>query len=143
MTKQEFVAAEMEFQLKVSPIGFVFGFGVVMGIIVGLMIVYQVLSSDVADHLSEYATLKAIGYRSSYFAGIVFEEAICLSTLGFVPGLAIAMTLYALMAEATDLPIAMSWTRTAFVFLLTVAMCCLSGLLATRKLKAADPAELF
>lgn len=143
LTKEEFVAAEMEFQLKVSPIGFVFGFGVAMGIIVGLMIVYQVLTSDVADHLAEYATLKAMGYRSRYFAGIVFEEAICLSSLGFVPGLAISMTLYGLMAAATDLPISMSWTRTASVFLLTVVMCVVSGLLATRKLKAADPAELF
>jgi len=142
-TKEEFIAREKEFQLKVSPIGSVFGFGVAMGIVVGLMIVSQVLTSDVQDHLSEYATLKAIGYRSNFFVGIVFEQALCLSTLGFIPGLAIALSLYSAMAAATDLPISMTWTRTAFVFLLTVAMCTVSGVLAARKLKSADPAELF
>lgn len=142
-TKEEFIAKEKEFQLKVSPIGSVFGFGVAMGIVVGLMIVSQVLTSDVQDHLSEYATLKVIGYRTNYFVGIVFEEALCLSTLGFLPGLAIALSLYALMAASTDLPITMTWTRTAFVFGLTLAMCTVSGVLAARKLKSADPAELF
>jgi putative ABC transport system permease protein len=142
-TKADFIARELNYQLKVSPIGFVFGFGVAMGIVVGLMIVSQVLTSDVQDHLAEYATLKAIGYRTNYFVGIVFEQAVCLSTLGFVPGLAIALVLYALMAGATELPISMTWTRTAFVFFLTVAMCSISGTLAARKLKSADPAELF
>lgn len=142
-SRARFIAAEQAYQAKQTPIGFVFGFGVVMGIIVGLVIVYQVLSTDVQDHLAEYATFKAIGYAPGYFRSIVFEEALCLSALGFVPGLLIALVLYLVAANATALPISMPWTRPVFVFLLTAAMCTVSGVIATQRLNAADPAELF
>lgn len=139
----EFVAAEQRYQSQQSPIGFVFGFGVAMGFVVGLVIVYQVLSTDVQDHLSEYATFKAIGYAPRFFSGIVLEEAFALAALGFVPGFLLSSALYVVATRATALPIAMPLGRPFLVFALTVAMCVLSGLVATRRLRAADPAELF
>ncbi len=142
-SKRGLVQAEQSYQAKQTPIGFVFGFGVVIGIIVGLVIVYQVLATDVQDHMSEYATFKAIGYAPRFFLSIVFEEAICLAALGFVPGLAISLVLYQVAARATALPIAMPISRPIFVFVLTAAMCTLSGAIATRRLNAADPADLF
>lgn len=138
-----FVAAEQAYQAEQSPIGFVFGFGVIMGMVVGLVIVYQVLATDVQDHLSEYATFKAIGYGPRFFLGIVFEEALSLATLGFLPGFAIALVLYQVASNATALPITMPLGRPFFVFGLTVVMCTLSGFIATRRLNAADPADLF
>lgn len=126
-----------------SPIGFVFGLGSAMGFIVGVVIVYQVLSTDVNTHLAEYATFRAMGYRNSYLLGIVFEEAVILSVLGFVPGLTIAIGAYQLTAAATALPIAMEVSRAGLVLLLTFAMCCGSGAIATRRLQAADPADIF
>ncbi|WP_397570771.1 ABC transporter permease DevC [Schlesneria sp. T3-172] len=143
LTKQEFIDAEQNYQSRQTPIGFVFGFGVAIGVIVGLVMVYQVLSTDVQDHLAEYATLKAIGYSPRYFLGIVFEEAVCLATLGFVPGLCVSLVLYAVAARATALPIAMTWSRPLFVLLLTAVMCVISGAVATRRLNSADPADLF
>jgi putative ABC transport system permease protein len=97
----------------------------------------------VADHLREYATFKAIGYPQSFFLGIVFEEALILAVLGFVPGLVIALGLYAAVAAATGLPLAMTLPRAAGVLLATIAMCAASGAIATRRLARADPAELF
>ncbi|NEZ54780.1 ABC transporter permease DevC [Adonisia turfae] len=126
-----------------SPIGFVFGLGTTMGFIVGVVIVYQVLSTDVNSHLAEYATFKAMGYRNSYLLGVVFEEALILSFLGFFPSLAIALGAYSLTATATALPIAMPVSRTFVVFLLTLVMCNVSGAIATRRLQAADPADIF
>lgn len=143
MTKQAFIEAEQSYQATQTPIGFVFGFGVGIGIVVGLVIVYQVLSTDVQDHLSEYATFKAIGYPPRFFFGVVLEEALSLAALGFIPGLVICLVLYELAAAKTGLPITMPWTRPLFVFCLTAAMCTLSGVIATRRLNAADPAELF
>lgn len=142
-TKEGFVAAEQNYQATQTPIGFVFSFGVAIGIVVGLVIVYQVLSTDVQDHLSEYATFKAIGYPPSFFFSVVLEEALSLAALGFVPGLLICLALYQLAAAKTGLPIAMPWTRPVFVFILTCLMCTVSGMIATRRLNAADPAELF
>lgn len=143
LTKEQFIAAEQNYQSRQTPIGFVFGFGVVMGLFVGLVMVYQVLSTDVQDHLPEYATFKAIGYSPRYFLSIIFEEALCLAGLGFVPGLMIALVLYAVAARATALPITMPWGRPFFVLVLTAAMCIASGAVATRRLNAADPADLF
>ena len=120
-----------------------FSFGVVIGVIVGLVIVYQVLTTDVQDHLAEYATLKAMGYGQAWFLGVVFEEALILAGLGFLPGFFAALGLYALAGAATGLPIAMTWTRPLLVLGMTVAMCAASGAIATRRLAQADPAELF
>lgn len=125
------------------PTGIIFGFGVFMGILVGLVIVYQVLSTDVADHLREYATFKAMGYGQPFFLGIVFEEAIILAVLGFLPGFFISTGLYAGLVSVTGLPVTMEASRAIVVFLGTLAACSLSGAIATRKLANADPADLF
>ncbi|MBI1347086.1 FtsX-like permease family protein [bacterium] len=142
-TKQQFIDAEKNYQSSQTPIGFVFSFGVIIGLIVGLVMVYQVLSTDVQDHLPEYATFKAIGYAPRFFLGLIFEEALCLATLGFIPGILIAIALYALAGSATALPISMPWTRPILVFVSTAIMCVVSGAIATRRLNAADPADLF
>ena len=142
-TKNQWVQAEQSYQSRQTPIGFVFGFGVIIGMVVGLVIVYQVLSTDVQDHMAEYATFKAIGYPPKFFMGIVFEESISLATLGFLPGMCISLVLYQLASSETGLPISMPLGRLLFVFVLTSVMCILSGAIATKRLNSADPAELF
>jgi putative ABC transport system permease protein len=142
-TVHQAALADQRYQTTERPIGIVFGFGVIIGVLVGIIIVYQVLSTDVADHLSEYATLKAVGYRQVFFLGIVFEEAVILALFGFIPGVLITVGLYELVTAATGLPMAMSAERAVFVLVGTLLMCSASGALATRRLAAADPADLF
>ncbi len=125
------------------PTGIIFGFGVFMGILVGLVIVYQVLSTDVADHLREYATFKAMGFGQPFFLGIVFEEAIILAVFGFIPGFLVSVGLYNALVAVTGLPVAMEASRAVLVFLGTLTACSLSGAVATRRLANADPADLF
>ena len=108
-----------------------------------MIIVYQVLSTDVADHIREYATFKAIGYSQRFFLGIVFEEAVILAVLGFVPGVVIAVGLYAAVSAATGLPVAMTPARAVLVLGGTLLMCAISGAVATRRLARANPADLF
>lgn len=114
-----------------------------MAFVVGVVIVYQVLSTDVNAHIREYATFKAMGYQNRYFLGVVFEEAIILAVLGFIPGAILPMGLYGLARSATALPLFMTTGRAITVFVLTVVMCTLSGAIATRKLQSADPADMF
>jgi putative ABC transport system permease protein len=137
------IAADLRYQTTQRPTGVIFGFGVLIGAIVGVVIVYQVLSTDVADHLREYATFKAMGYPHRFFLGIVFEEALVLAVLGFIPGVLLSTALYAGMSAATGLPVQMDALRAVSVLLGTIVACLLSGALATRRLRAADPAELF
>lgn len=134
---------DVEYQTTQRPVGVIFGFGVFIGLLVGLVIVYQVLATDVADHIKEYATFMAIGYSDRFFLGVIFEEAVTLAVLGFVPGVLIASGIYTVMASATGLPIVMDLTRMLAVFLGTVSACVVSGFFATRRLAAADPADLF
>lgn len=143
MTLDAFVAQEHYFQGQQKPVGFVFMFGVTMGLVVGMVIVYQVLATDVQDHLKEYATFKAVGYSNSFFTSIILEEAISLAVLGFLPAFLLALVLYAVASHVTWLPIEMNWQRALFVLLLTFGMCSLAGVIAMRRLRSADPAELF
>ena len=142
-SKQEFINFEKSYWQNSTAIGFVFTLGTAMGFIVGIVIVYQVLYTDVADHLAEYATLKAMGYRDIYFLGVVFQEAIILAILGYMPGLFLSMGLYNLTRNATSLPMIMTLARGTTVMTLSIIMCVISGAIALRKLSAADPADIF
>ena len=135
--------ADLSFMATERPTGIIFGFGVLIGVIVGIVIVYQVLSTDVADHLREYATFKAMGYGQPFFLGIVFEEAIVLAVFGFIPGFIVSLGLYAGLSSVTSLPVAMDASRAILVFLGTLTACTISGAIATRRLAGADPADLF
>jgi putative ABC transport system permease protein len=142
-TLEEFINKEKTYWATNRPVGIVFGFGAAIGFIVGVVIVYQILSTDVNAHMAEYATFKAMGYRNSYLLGVVFEEALILAAFGFFPGLGISMGLYALAQKATALPMLMTVNRAIGVFILTLVMCGISGAIATRRLQAADPADIF
>jgi putative ABC transport system permease protein len=134
---------DLRYQQTQRPTGVIFGFGVLIGVLVGLVIVYQVLSADVADHLREYATFKAMGYGSRFFFSIVVEEALILGILGFLPGLAVGSAILTIMGKVTTLPLAMTPAMAVMVFAGTVVFSVLSGAIATRRLAAADPADLF
>ena len=142
-TPEQAIADDVSYQAIQMPIGSIIGAGVLLGLLVGVVIVFQVLSTDVAAHLRDYATFKAIGYSHPFILGIVFEEALILALLGFVPGVAAANGIYALLAATTDLPFSMTAGRSLAVFLGTLAACTLSGALAAQRLRLVDPAELF
>ncbi|HLP90299.1 MAG TPA: ABC transporter permease DevC [Nostocaceae cyanobacterium] len=142
-TVEEFAQVEKKYWEAGTGIGFIFGLGTGVGFIVGIVIVYQILYSDVSDHLPEYATLKAMGYTDLYLLWVLFQESIFLAVLGFIPGLIISLGLYQLTFAATMLPIAMNIQRAITVWIMTVIMCTFSGAIAMRKLSSADPAEIF
>jgi putative ABC transport system permease protein len=143
LTRDEFVQREVDYWSGSTPIGYVFTLGAVIGTIVGLIIVYQILFSDVQSHLAEYATLKAMGYTGAFLKGLVIRESFYLSVLGFLPALGLSILLYDQAAQATQLPMEMTVERGVVVFVVTVMMCAFSGLLAIRKLDNLDPAEVF
>ncbi|NJK59055.1 MAG: FtsX-like permease family protein [Oscillatoriales cyanobacterium SM2_1_8] len=143
LTTEEWAGVERRYWETGTGIGFIFGLGVVVGFIVGIVIVYQILYSDVSDHLPEYATLKAMGYADRYLLVVLFQEALLLACLGFIPSFLFASGLYQLAYAATMLPIRMTVERALTVFALTLVMCTASGAIALRKLQTADPADIF
>jgi putative ABC transport system permease protein len=143
ITYAELVTWERDYWEQATPIGFIFAFGSLMGLIVGMVIVYQILFSDIATHLTEYATLKAIGYHDGYLRNVVLAESLILAALGFVPGLGVCWVLYDVVADATFLPMSMTPDRITLVFSMIFVMCAGAGLLAVRKLRDANPADMF
>ncbi len=143
LSKQEYIEFEKAYWASSTAIGFIFTLGTVIAFIVGTVIVYQILYSEVADHLPEYATLKAMGYTDTYLLLVVFQEALILASIGFVPGFGFAMFQYTMARNATLLPIVMTTSRALLVLFLTILMCFVSGAIAVRKLRAADPADVF
>lgn len=143
LTKQEFIDFERNYWASSTAIGFIFTLGTIMGFIVGTVIVYQILYTEVTDHLSEYATLKAIGYTQNYLLTVILQEALLLAVLGYMPGFAFTLFMYKAARDATLLPVFMSINRAVMVLIMTMLMCFFSGVIAVRKLRSADPADIF
>ena len=114
-----------------------------MGSVVGVVIVYQILFSNIASQLVAYATLKAIGYANNYLLRVVFKQAFILAVLGYIPGWIISKYLYEFAMKATKLPINMSFSNALIVLIATALMCMTSGALTINQLRSADPADIF
>ena len=142
-TIEELAAAEEAYWRRNSSFGLIFGLGVLVGLVVSGIIVYQILYSDVSDHLTEYATLKAIGYDDGFVVGIILQESLILALLAFAPSLLLSLGLYGFLARSTSLMVVMSAGRAVLVFAFTLGVCGVSGWLATAKLRRLDPADIF
>ena len=143
LTKQGFIDFEQNYWKSSTSIGFIFSLGAAMGFVVGCVIVYQVLYTDVSDHLPEYATLMAMGYRLSHLLGVVVREGFYLAAMGYVPAYLAGQGLYWFVRDATKLPVGMDLSRAMTVLVMILVMCMLSSFLAMRRLIDADPAEIF
>jgi putative ABC transport system permease protein len=143
LTKAKLLALEMAFQNSVSPVGPIFLVGTAIGFIVGMLISYQILYTDLSDQMPQYATLKAMGYENAYLVRVILKQASFYALLGFLPAWALAVCLYDLIGELALLPLRMTFGIIIGTLALTVGMCLLSGILAVRRVLAADPAEVF
>jgi putative ABC transport system permease protein len=142
-TRDEINAKETDYWIQETAVGRFFTLGVVVALVVGTIFVYQMMAADIQNHLSEFATVKAMGYQNGYLVQVIMWQAGLLAVAGFFPGLLASLAIYAWTRQEARIPIDMTANRAVFVLLLTVAMCLCSGLLAIRKLHSADPADLF
>ncbi len=143
LTLAEFIQLEKDYWDLRTPIGFIFKIMVFMGFVVGIGITYQILYSNISNHLVAYATLKAIGFTNRYLLTAVFQQALLLAFLGFIPGIIVSFGLYDLAKNVTHLPVIMDNNKSLNVFLSVIAMCSISGTLAIQKLRSVDPADIF
>ncbi len=142
-TKEEFLEKEKQYWHSSTSIGFIFSLLAGMSFVVGIILVYQILYTDITDHQAEYATLKAMGYSNRFLFGIVLQESLILAVIGFFPGLGMSLILYRITANATGLVLLMTVFRAINILIATFLMCLISGTIAVRRIQAADPAEVF
>ncbi|NEO31145.1 MAG: FtsX-like permease family protein [Symploca sp. SIO3C6] len=143
LDRKEFSEVEKSYWNIRTPIGFAFQLMVTMGFVIGVVVVYQVLYSNISSHLVEYATLKAMGHTQNYLLSVVFQQAVILAVLGYIPGFALSLGLYDLAEAGTHLPFFMHLHQALVVLFSTVFMCSISGFLAMNKLRSVDPADIF
>jgi putative ABC transport system permease protein len=143
VTKEELVEVETRYWRANTPIGFIFNLGMVVGFVIGIVICYQILYTNVRNYLPQFATMKAMGFTNAFLVGVVLQQSLVLAVLGFIPGLGVAQLLFWIVADLTGLLMKLTVWRAALIFVFTLAMCIASGLIAVRKVVGADPAEVF
>lgn len=143
LTKPQLIQQERDYWNNVSSFGVIFGFGTIMGLLVGGVVVYQVLYTDVSDHLQEYATLKAMGFSNGFILVIVIQEALLLGVSAFIPATLISAGMYAFLTAVSGIRIDMTTDKTVLVGTLTLSVCAAASAIAIRRLRDADPASVF
>jgi putative ABC transport system permease protein len=143
LTKAAIVTAEEMFLRENAPVDFIFGMGAAVGFFIGFVVVYQILYTEVTNHLPQFATMKAMGFSDFYLLKIVLSQAVMLSVLGYIPGYFLAIALYQVATKAIQMPFTMTMERAVMVGTLTLVMCGLSGIIALQKARTANPADVF
>jgi putative ABC transport system permease protein len=143
LTPTEARRREIASTLKSAPIGILFGVGVLAGMVIGAINGYQVLYTEVSDHLAQFATLKAIGFSDRFLHGVILAQAVTLSGTGFVAGLLASILSDRYIASLTRLPIQLHLLSASAVCFATVVTCVFAGRIAMRRVDAADPASLY
>ncbi|MGL6096483.1 MAG: ABC transporter permease [Fimbriiglobus sp.] len=143
MTTGEYVDGVLAYWNENGAVAFLFQFGVFMGLIIGVIVCYQILFTDITANRMAFATLKAMGYQNRYLIGVVLRQAGLVAVLGFGAGLAGSVVLYRVLHWETGLIMDLTPARAGGIFALTLGMCLIAGLIAVRKIVAADPADCF
>jgi putative ABC transport system permease protein len=143
LSKPELVAFERNFQANLSSAGPIFWMGTLVGFIVGMLISYQVIYTDLSDQLPQYATLRGMGYGSPYLIRIVFAQAALAAVVAYVPAWLLCLAVYRVIENFALMPLRMTLAQTLLSFGLTLGMCLLSAAFAIRRVITLDPAEVF
>ncbi|HEX3862729.1 MAG TPA: FtsX-like permease family protein [Stellaceae bacterium] len=143
MDKAELVAFERSFQADLSSAGPIFLMGTVVGFVVGMLISYQIIYTDLSDQLPQYATLKGMGYNTGYLVRVVMEQAALSALAGYIPAWLLCLVVYRVIGTIALLPLHMTVGLTLLSLGLTIGMCLISAGLAIRRVIRADPAEVF
>jgi putative ABC transport system permease protein len=142
-TREEMATQTRNFWVERTGIGFILGLGATVGVIVGMVIVGQILYSSVADHLKEFATLKAMGVPDRVVYSIIVQQALLMSILGYVPSLALCMALGAWTFATQGITILITPVAATGILGITIFMCVGSALFAIQKVTRVDPAIVF
>ncbi len=143
LSKPELEAFERSFQADLSSAGPIFWMGTIVGFIVGMLISYQIIYTDLSDQLPQYATLKGMGYGSFFLVKVVFQQAAFAAVAAYIPAWLLCLLVYHIIGELALMPLHMTLYVTAISFALTLGMCLVSAALAIRRVIAVDPAEVF
>ena len=142
LTPDEFRSRSRSFWLFGTGAGAALFAGALLGVIVGTVIVAQTLYSSTKDHLSEFATLRAMGSSNRYIYNVIIYQALLNAVIGFAIAAGLGAAVVQMTAK-TALPIVITpWLMVALA-VLTVVMCVASAIGAIIRVVRIDPATVF
>jgi len=142
LSTDEFRQRSRSFWLFGTGAGAALFAGALLGVIVGAVIVAQTLYSSTKDHLSEFATLRAMGSSNNYIYTVIIYQALLNALFGFIIAAAIGFGVVAMTAKSA-LPIVITPLLVAALLVLTIVMCVVSGIVAIIRVVRIDPATVF
>ncbi|HEX2151495.1 MAG TPA: ABC transporter permease [Stellaceae bacterium] len=143
LTRDELAANEVAFWTTKTGTGLIFGSGLIVAFVVGIMILYQTLATQITRQLPQFAMLKAIGHTNRLLDAIVLIEAMLVMLAAFLPAVGVSLWVYSVIRAQTLLPVTMTPLQLAGVFAVAVFMSAISAMLSLVRLRRADPAEIF
>lgn len=142
-TREEMIQQEQEYFISVKPVGVIFQTGVVVAFIVGVVILFQVLSTDISNRLNEFAILKAMGFKSWFIYGIGIKQALLYALMSYFPALGFAYVVFRVVHALSKMPMDLTLAMALFVFSMSLLMCIISCIMGLQKVRRTDPAELY
>ncbi len=136
-------ARDRRFFLSERPIGLMFTSGMVLAVLVGGIIIFQVLASEITSRRSEFATLQALGFARRQVYEVVVAQGFLYTLTAFVPASLLAWLLFGIVRDVARLPMRLDLGLLAAVLITSLLMCLTGALLASRRVRSADPADLF
>jgi putative ABC transport system permease protein len=143
LSRKEILERESNHWVGQTSTGQLFAFGVLVAMIVAAVVVYQVLSNDVRDHLAEYATLKAMGHGNLFLSGVVLQQAVIYAGSAYSLAVGIAILAYFGTERLAGIPMEMTLANLGLTLLMAVSVALISALFTLKRVWQADPAELF
>jgi putative ABC transport system permease protein len=141
--RQELVEQERDYFTVTKPIGIMLKTGMIIAFLVGAVVLYQVLSTEISRRLKEYAVLKAMGFSPIFVYGIGMVQVAVISAGGLILAAGFAEPVLWIVSAATHLPTGLS----LWLFLVGAgaagALCIASAAIVLRRVTHADPAALF
>ena len=116
---------------------------VAVGVVVGLLIITMTIYTATMEQLRDFAILKAIGATRRKIVGIVIEQSIGETALGFALGLACSLGLNLLIEQAVGLRGFFPLAAILGAFGVMLALAVLGSLISVRKAINVDPMVVF
>jgi putative ABC transport system permease protein len=143
LEQDRMMRAEQESYFNSKPVGVIFRVGALVSFIVGMVIFYQILSTETINHLREYATLKALGFGDLQVYLVGIRQALLYAAASYAGSALLSAALFRLISQRARMELRLDLTLAAVVLAFTLFMCGVAAALALRRVRTADPAELF
>jgi len=142
-TRSELLDSERAYFLSTKPIGIMIYISMMIACLVAVVIIVQVLSTEVSNRMKEYAVLKAMGANVAFVYGIGLAQAAILGLGGLLPAALLGMLVLGFIQHETHLPTAVGFSLTVQMVAITLILAGAASAAIVRRVHSANPAELF